>query len=69
MGDGLFCDDGYQKVILTYQCDSLQEIIVTREDGTTEHYGMEYFRTGLILIPSRNENWADITHMEFVMTE
>ena len=69
VGDGLFYDDGYQKVILTYQCDSLQEIIVTREDGTTEHYGMEHFRTGIILIPSRNENWADITHMEFVMTE
>lgn len=69
VGDGLFYDDGYQKVILTYQCDSLQEIIVTREDGTTEHYGMEHFRTGILLIPSRNENWADITHMEFVMTE
>ena len=56
-------------MILTYQCDSLQEIIITREDGTTEHYGMEHFRTGILLLPGRNENWADITHMEFVMTE
>ena len=66
---GFYFGDGYHKVILTYQCDDLTEIIVTREDGTTEHYGMEHFRTGIMLIPSRNENWADITHMEFVKTE
>ena len=67
IGQSVYFGDEYQNVVLTYQCDDLTEIAVTREDGTKERYGI--FRTGLELIPSRNESWADITHMEFVRTE
>ncbi|MBQ8401105.1 MAG: hypothetical protein IJX14_04155 [Clostridia bacterium] len=60
----LWYGDDYCHVVLTYQCDGISEILVTREDGTKERYGMEYSKTGIELIPSRNGNWADIVDWE-----
>lgn len=54
----------HRKVVLTYQCDEIAAMHVTREDGTKERYSMEYSRTGIELIPMRNENWSDIERIE-----